>query len=385
MITHDQAKMTVLHVITGMPVGGAQTVLRQLVECATDEGYRMPIISLSELGTVGQQLLSQGFEVSALNINRSRPTPLDFLRLMKTIGRYKPAVVQTWMYHADLLGGMAARLRVRAPVIWNIRHSDLQLGGIKAKTIMVAKTCARLSKFVPNRIVCNSHYAARLHVEMGYAKNRLIIIPNGIDVNRFTPISDGRIGLCNEIQVHHGAFLIGHFARFHPQKDHGTFIEAAGLVCSQHDNVHFILCGEDIDVQNLELTSLIEKTGHADRFHLLGLRHDMPALMAAMDLTVSSSAFGEGFSNVIGESMASGTPCVATDSGDAAHIIQDTGWVVEKRSPTGLAKAIATAIREDPTALQCRATAARDRIANQYSLPRITKEYLSLYDSALTV
>lgn len=381
MAINDPAKPTVLHLIAGLPVGGAQTVLRQLVVQAADDGYRMPVVSLTELGDVGQELTSQGFEVIALNMNRSRPTPLDFFRLMTIIGGYKPSIVQTWMYHADLLGGMAARLRVRAPVIWNIRHSDLQSGGIKAKTIMVAKICARLSNVIPKKIVCNSHYAARLHMEMGYAKERLTIIANGIDVNRFQPIVDGKAGLCNEIQVNHDAFLVGHFARFHAQKDHATFIEAAGLLCDRHDNAHFVLCGEDIDVQNQELTSMIEKTGHGDRFHLLGLRHDMPALMAAMDITVSSSAFGEGFSNVLGESMASGTPCVATDSGDAARIIQDTGWIVEKQRPSDLAEAIGAALREDPEAMRHRAAAARDRIADQFSLPRITAEYLSLYNS----
>ena len=374
MASGDRQKMTVLHLITGLPVGGAQTVLRQLVERAADEGYRMPVVSLSELGTVGEQLQAQGYEVSALNINRNRPTPLDFLRLMAVIGRYKPAVVQTWMYHADLLGGIASRLRTRAPVIWNIRHSDLQSGGIKAKTNMV-----------PKKIVCNSHYAARLHVDMGYAKNRLIIIPNGINIERFKPMTDGKTGLCNEFQINPDAFLVGHFARFHPQKDHATFIEAAGQLCGRHDNVHFVLCGEDIDSENQELATIIRKTGHGDRFHLLGLRHDMPALMAAMDITVSSSAFGEGFSNVIGESMASGTPCVATDSGDAAHIIQDTGWVVEKQSPSLLAEAIGAALREDLEALRRRAAAARVRITDRFSLPQITAEYLSLYDSVLTV
>lgn len=381
MASCDRVKPTVLHIITGLPIGGAQTALRQLVERSAEDGYRMPVISLSELGTVGANLQSQGFKVQSMNISRSRPTPLDLFRLMSMINSHKPDVIQTWMYHADLLGGIAARLCTRVPVIWNIRHSDLQLSGIKNKTIFIAKACAKISSFVPNKIICNSHYAARLHIEMGYAKDRLIVLPNGIDTTLFHPTAEDRAGLCKEIQAAQDEFLIGHIARYHPQKDHRSFIEAAGMLCKRFPNVRFVLCGEDVDSKNQDLASAIDQTGHSDRFHLLGLRSDIPKLMASMNITVSSSAFGEGFSNVLGESMASGTPCVSTDSGDAKYIIKNTGWVVGKQQPQALAEAIGSAIRETPDAMHNRAIAARERIHDNFSLPKITAKYLSLYES----
>jgi len=371
--------LAVVHIITGLPVGGAQTMLSEIARRQQQSGDRLLVISLTELGAVGEQLRQAGVQVRALGMNRSLPSPFDLFRLARLIKDFAPDVVQTWMYHADLIGGLAARLAGVRAVVWNIRHSDLRPGVDKRATIWTARLCGFLSRWLPSLILCNSHHAAGLHEKLGYQRRRIEVVPNGIDVEKFRPQSDAGASVRSELGISDKARLVGLVARFDPQKDHRRFIAAAGIVARQHADVHFLLCGSGIDAHNQDLARWINESPVADHFHLLGVRDDVPRLTAALDLSISSSAHGEGFSNIIAEAMACAVPCVVTKIGDSALIVGDTGWSVPAENEDALADAISVALAEPRDAHGLRGEQARSRIIDNFSIDEIFAKYRAVY------
>jgi glycosyltransferase involved in cell wall biosynthesis len=310
------------------------------------------------------------------------PDPAALLKLMRLLRRHRPALVQTWMYHADLLGGLAARLAGRIPVVWGIHQASLAKEGNKKLTLFTIRLCAKLSGYLPDRIICCSKAALEAHSALGYARDRMVMIPNGFDLGIYKPDPAARASVRAELDLAGDAVLVGLFARFHVQKDHRTFISAARKIHAVHGDVHFVLCGDGIDWNNPVLADWIASAGLNGVVHLLSHRNDVPRLMAAMDI-VSLSSFAEAFPNVVGEAMACGVPCVVTDTGDSALLIGETGLTVPPRDPERLADAWLKMLAMNAEMRQQQGKRARERIAEHFSLPAIVARYESLYEEVL--
>lgn len=370
--------MRLMHIITGLNTGGAEMMLYKLLSAIDREVFEAEVVSLMDIGPVGQKIRALGVPVRALGMSRGRPSLLALYGLARHIRQRSPRVIQTWMYHADLAGGIAARLAGRYPVVWGIRRSNLEPGVNRPGTIWTARACARISRRVPERIVCCSEASRREHTGMGYDPGRMVVIPNGFDNTNFHPDPGARLSVRRELGIPGEALLIGLVGRFYPQKDHGNFIRAAALLNADFPEVHFLLCGDGVTRDNKELAHRVEDAGIAGRCHLLGRREDMPRLTAALDIA-SSSSYSEGFPNVIGEAMACGVPCAVTDAGDSALIVGDTGLVVPPRRPEALAGAWRRLIGLGPEGREQLGLAARRRVGDYFSLPAVVKRYENLY------
>lgn len=283
------------------------------------------------------------------------------------------------MYHADLLGGLATLFTGRPPVVWSIRQSDLSPQHQKRVTLLTIRACARLSHWLPARVVSNSTAGRDAHVAFGYARAPMRVIANGFDTGELQPDAAARAALRRELGLTDDTLLIGMVARYHPQKDHVTFARAAGLFVRTHPQVHFVLCGDGINADNATLVGWLEREGASTQTHLLGRRDDIKRLNAAFDIATLTSSFGEGFPNIIGEAMACGVPCVATDVGDSGAIIGDTGITAPARDPAALATAWAQLIDAGPEERQRLGARARERILQHYSLRAITQQFEQLY------
>jgi glycosyltransferase involved in cell wall biosynthesis len=244
------------------------------------------------------------------------------------------------MYHANLVGALAVRMAGHVPVVWGIHHSALDPRVDKRRTMLVNRACAFLSRKLPARIVCCSEASLRIHKELGYAAEKLEVIPNGFDLERVKPDPTARVSVREELGIPADALTVGIAARFHPHKDHRNFVRAAARLHKQMPEIHFLLCGLGITWQNSQLVEWIEAAGVRDRFHLLGLRRDMPRLFAGMDIATTASR-SEAFPIAIGEAMACGTPCVVTNVGDSALIVGETGSVVAPGSGRQASRAAA--------------------------------------------
>lgn len=372
-------RLSVLHVITGLPVGGAQSALGRLLARVPAEDFAQSVVSLGALGPVGEAWRRDGVRVTALGMRPSTPDPFAFVRLVRLLRRERPDLVQTWLYHADLLGGLAARAARQGPVLWNLRQSDLDPIETKWPTRAVVAACARLSRRVPEAIVCCSEASLRVHAALGYGEAHMKVIPNGVDLTAFRPDPAARAALRNELGLAEETPLVGMAARWHAQKDHPTFLRAAALIAAQRPDVRFLLCGEAMDASNATLAGLLRELGLGAAVLPLGRRRDMARFHAGLDLAVLSSAFGEGFSNSVVEAMACATPCAVTDVGDSAAIVAETGWAVPRRDPAALAAAISEALALAPEALRARGEAARARATAHYDVAVMAQRYQELW------
>ena len=374
-----QGKTKICHVITSLTDGGAETALYRL--CTHDKQYRHTVISLMDSGKYGALLEASGIVVYYLGMPRGRMTLAGLWRLWRLLRSERPGVVQTWMYHADLVGGIVARLARIPTVCWGIRHSNLEPGKSSRSTILIARACAWLSHWIPHAIVSCSVQAASVHQAMGYARGKFVIIPNGYNLVEFAPDSEARAQLRREWEINEQTILLGMVARYDPQKDHANLVNALRLIKHKNESFQCALIGAEMDDNNHELCRLIESQGVRSNVLLLGERRDIPSVMSTLDIHVLSSSFGEAFPNVLAEAMACGTPCVTTDVGDAAVIVGDTGWIVLPSDSELLANAISEAIAEmqDAEKWAVRRSMCRDRVVLNFSLERMVGNYHNVW------
>lgn len=371
--------MKVAHVITGLFTGGAEIMLYKLLSLLDRKEFETEVVSLANVGPIGEEIRALGIQVRSLGMRPEMPNPLGVGRLATWLRRSQVDVLQTWMYHADLVGGFAAKLSGKIPVIWNVRHWSPGSESAKCTTWLTAEMCARFSRALPARIVCCSHAAQESHVRFGYAADRMVVIPNGFDLDHFKPDPEARLSVRRELDVLEDTPLIGLVARFRPEKDHQTFIRAASIVRAFFPEAHFLLCGAGIVWQNPALRDWIVRAGIQDRCHLLGERTDISRIHCALDIACSSS-HGEGFSNTVGEAMACGVPCAVTDVGDSSMIVGDSGKVVPPQNAAALAAAWRKLLEIGPERRRSLGLAARSRIERHFSLPSVVARYQRLYE-----
>jgi glycosyltransferase involved in cell wall biosynthesis len=371
--------MKVLFVITGLgPSGGAERMLFRLAR-GMSAHFERRVVSLGSLGAVGEDLQRAGIEVHALGMKGLASAPAAIVRLSAIIRAYRPDVVNTWMYHADLIGGLASRLAGVRAIAWNIRNSDLSTAYSKASTRAVARLNATLSGRVPRLILCCSEAARQIHVAQGYCADRFVVIPNGFDLGLYRPDPMAAASVRDELSIPRDAPLIGLIARWNPQKNHRGFVEAAAELMRRIQNAHFLLAGAGVTPDNLELSAWINSARIAERVHVLGLRTDIPRLTAALDVATSTSIFGEAFPNVLGEAMACGVPCVATDIGDSSYIIGDTGRVVRSNDAQALATAWEQLLRMPEGARRELGERARERVSINFDLGKVMRRYEQVF------
>ena len=375
--------LRVVHVITGLNDGGAEAVLYRL--CKHDHANQHRVVSLLGVGRYGPMLEALGVPVTTLNMSPGRPSPLAFIRLVRLLRREKPDVVQTWMYHGDLFGGLAARAAGIRAVVWGIRHTTLEPGKSKKTTIWIGKLLAKLSWWLPAKIVVCAQQAMDVHEALGYNRSKMHFIPNGYDLADFQPGLDPKGELRASLVSDQSIPLIGTVGRFDPQKDHANLLNALVILRERGIAFRCVLVGTGLDSSNTEIVEWVAQRGLVDHVLLLGRRNDIPNIMNALDLHVLPSAFGEAFPNVVAEAMACGTPCVVTDVGDAAYIVGNTGWVVPPRDANALADAIEAALDDmrDADKSSERSLLARCRIEEHFSIGRMVAAYSECWNEVV--
>lgn len=360
--------------------GGAERMLQRVIRHGNTNEFEHLVLSIKNFRQVAEELSAEGITVQSLNVEANYyKLPGAVLRLISQIRKFKPDVIQSWMYMADFFGGIASHLASPStPVIWTIRHSTLD-PAIDSRALRgCAAGCARLSRRVPSRIVLNSHAAVPIHTAAGYDGTKMQVIPNGFDVNRFSPCDQlrhetrARLGIAQDVPV------IGRVARFHANKDHVTFLKAAQLVLTQRPEVKFLICGQPQTITVQQVQQDIDSLGLTDAVQLVELQSDIVPLNCAFDIATCSS-ITEAFPNVIGEAMSCGVPCVSTDVGDAALIIADTGRVVPPQTPQLFADALLELLNLPQSDRQSLGAAARQRVIDNFELTNSTGMFLDLW------
>lgn len=371
--------MKVLHVITGLGQGGAEGCLVRLI--LADPANEHIVVSLLDEGVHGAALREHGVALHTLRFPRGGLHWRGLLQLFQILRHVKPEVVQTWMCHSDLLGGVTARLAGVPKVFWGIRNTLIAQASAPASTSGVVRICAHLSRVIPTKIVSCSESASREHSQIGYDAKRMVVIPNGIDLQRFRPDYAACARVRLEFGIGEREFLLGMVARHDLQKDHANLLESLQIFDSMDPGPwKCVLVGRGLENENAGLASAIKDKGLEAHIIPAGARDDVPAVMNALDCHVLSSAYGEGFPNAIAEAMACGTPCVATRVGDSELIVGETGWVVAPRDAHALAGALAAAASEfRTTAWADRKLSAQQRVDNHFHLEKMVRSFQGLW------
>jgi glycosyltransferase involved in cell wall biosynthesis len=374
------ARIKIVHLITTLDLGGAELTLRKLLAQMDRQRFDQVAIALIDPDpAVRAAIEAAGAPAYGLGMRPSRPSLGAFRRLTRLLRAERPAILQTWLYHSDLLGLLAAGVTRVPTVVWNIRNSKMDTAQYHRLTAWTIRACARLSGR-PRAVIVNSEAGKQAHLQAGYRPREWLVIPNGIDTCLFRPDPVARAAVRRELGIADEAVVIGLIARFDPMKDHATFLRAAGMLGRRRPEVQFLLAGRGVAFDNAGLADAVEREGLAGRVHLLGPRQDIPRLCAALDIATSSSRFGEGFPNVVAEAMACGLPCAVTDVGDSAAIVADTGKVVAPGDPDGLAAAWSELAALDPAARQALGARARRRIEQQYPIAELIRRYEAVYE-----
>ncbi|QIE24805.1 glycosyltransferase [Caballeronia sp. SBC2] len=385
--------MKIVHVITDLSVGGAETMLVRLISTSRRDGLQHVVISLSSQAPLAERLVALGVEVRVLGMGRGAPSARLFSRLVQWLDELEPDVVQTWMYHADLLGGTATYaaqimrwLRgaaVRRPaLLWGVHHTDLRLTGSSRATRWIARACALMSSRVPDMIVCCAESARSSHRQGGYCPQRMTVIHNGIDLERFRADPVCRETLRRSLGIELNAPLVGIVGRYHPVKDYGTFVAAMRVVLDAMPQCRFVMAGQGLDPGNRELVALLDATQTSYACRLIGPQAEPQTLLAGLDVFCLSSK-SEGLPTVIGEAMACEVPCVATDVGDTALLIGATGCVVRPEDPQALGRALIAMLNRSHAERTALGHAARSRINSLFSIEASWRRYEETYVEAL--
>lgn len=373
-------KKKIVHIITGLGNGGAESMLYKLVTNMDYNLYDITVISLLNKGVTGLKLEEKNINVINLNINK-------FGGFIRAIGRTKKTcksadVIQTWMYHADLFGFIIAKVFSRKKLIWGIRHGVLEKGKDKKSTIIIAKINALLSKYV-DEIVCCSQVSKDYHESIGY--KRIKVIPNGFDIKDFDGIEDNIIELKKSLNIEISTKVLVSIGRWNKSKNYPNLIKAISLLKDERKDFICLLVGNGL-LENEELSNLISKYNVGECINILGQRSDVPQILAMSDIFVLHSDI-EGFSNVLGEAMLSNTFCIATDVGDNRYILADCGIIIEKNNPVKLNNAIKYVLDiyekidkdSNKILLETCKEKGKNRIKENFSIQYIVKEFYSLY------
>ena len=369
----------VLHVISGLAVGGAEMALYRLILESRGSHYIHSVVALTPGGGMHERFVEAGINLIVLDVRRSPVS--HFLRLYRLVRTIRPDIVQTWLYHADLLGGLAARLAGNRNVIWGVRTTDVD-GGCARATVFVRHLCASISRWVPHTIVCVAEAARRSHLLVGYDVTRMAVVGNGFDLSILTATQSQRNQLRTQCDFGADDIVLGTLGRFNLDKDHANFVQAAGQLARRHDRLHFLMVGKNLDSHNSDLMRWIDDTGYPDRFVLLGERADVPVCLAAMDIFCLSSRT-EAFPNAVGEAMAMGLPCVATDVGDVAVVMADTGVLVSKANPEALARGVEGLLALGPDYCEQMGQRAKARIHAKFTMDCARKRFEIIYEDVL--
>jgi glycosyltransferase involved in cell wall biosynthesis len=360
----------IVFVTAGLGGGGAEAMLARLATAKPAVADDIIVVSLLPAEAHAERLRATGVTVLELSFDHAAGVAAGIITLAKLIAEQRPDIVQGWMYHGDLAALVALLMsgrRKTTRLVWSIRCSTLDLRQYSLGLRLVVKACMRLSAW-PDLVIANSVAGLKSHLALGYRPRQAEVVANGIDADAYRPDVIARRAVRCELGIPESAIVLAHVARVDPMKDHAIFLAAMARL----PDLFALLVGAG--TENLPAARNIFR---------LGRRGDVARLLAAADFVVSSSRFGEGFSNALAEGMACGLPAVATDVGDAQLIVGDSGILVPAHNASALANAISMLAREPGTVRAQRGARARAHIVHNFNMPRAAQQFAELYSSLM--
>lgn len=377
------SRRTALHFIPGIAGGGAETMLGNLVENMHDGAWRNVIVAVDARPWPDQARRLRGVTSAFYDLKASgtlRPGVIRELR--KIIREVKPDVVQTWMHHADFVGGITARLCGVRNVVWSIHCREIHRNpGESALRHSLFRTALRLaSKFVPRKIISCSAAAIEDHAANGYPRQKMEWIANGICTDKFSPQPGEGLVLRQQLGLPADAAVIGYAGRFHEMKQMETFLRAAALTLQKNPAAYFVLCGGEESSLTDEAKSALSLLSDRSRIRFAPFRANMERFYSALTI-FSLSSRTEACPMTLLEAMACGIPCAATDVGDCAALLGSRDFIAPPGDAFALSAAWEHVLSLSDDARQDLSTRLRKRVVSQYSIGGCARRYEAAYDA----
>jgi len=346
--------------------GGTERQLVALASRLHGKGESVAVVTFYPGGLFRKNLEAAGVQIFSLE-KLTRWDVLGFVgRLIGLVRELRPTILHGYLGTSNILTVLLKPLFPGIRIVWGVRASDMDLNQYGWVDRGLYRLECALSRFA-DLIIANSYAGLNYAVAHGFPKEKMVVISNGIDTDEFFPDPDLRKNVRGNLGVSETDHLIGLVGRLDPMKGHPTFLKAAALLTRERTDVRFLCVGDGPHPYQSRLRSMSEELGLGKRLIWLSSAEDMSAIYNAMDVMTSSSSFGEGFSNAIGEAMACGVPCVVTDVGDSKQIVGDFGEVVPPTDPRALAQAWSRMLKPNENE-QRRRIQIRTRIMEQYGL-----------------
>ena len=374
----------VCHLVGSLEIGGAERVLVEFIRNTEGTVFRNYVISIKDVGDLKEEISKAGVPVLGIGKGGTIRAALALPRIREIIKSNNIDVIQTWMYHADLIGGLATNiLPMSVKLFWGIHNGKIDKRYLNSRTIIVIRICSVLSRLLPVGVICCSAKSRLEHMLFGYSKDKMVVIANGVDTDKYFFSPSRRDRIRNELGIEDSHIVVGMIARYDEVKRHAVFIDVVSEVSKSIPELRILMCGEGITEDNITLMNRIDKSDIADHCFLLGRRDDIPTMLSALDIVVSTSEY-EAFPMIIVEAMAVGRTCVATDAGDTGAIIGEAGFVSGIEDSQGLVKNLKTAINLTPSERERLGKLARQRVEELYSIQKMVAHYKELYSSAIS-
>jgi glycosyltransferase involved in cell wall biosynthesis len=381
--SHPTRRLRIAFLANQLAYGGAERQLVVLARSLRDRGHIVSVLTLSPGGGLEQELHDAGVRVRSIDKRGRWDIASFFIRLQRAVREESPDILHGYLATANIATTLIRPFFPGMKTIWGERASNMDISRYHWVARLSDLISTALCRF-PDLHIVNSRAGLNHAISRGYPAAKFATIPNGIDTDRFTPDPAAGLNLRRTWKVADDAVLIGRVGRLDVMKDYATFLRAASQIARQHDNVRFVCIGNGDARYAEEMRSLSCDIGLADRLLWLPGQADMNAVYNALDILCSSSAFGEGFPNVVGEAMAAGVLCVVTDVGDSAILVGDERFVVPPGDPVRLASRIEYLLSISKTERNDIRAHLRDRVVEHFSVARLTSAtetaLLALFD-----
>lgn len=370
----------ILFLARSLNYGGSERQLVALAIGLHQEGQSVAVATFYPGGPFQHSLESAGVSVSSLG-KHSRWGLVGFVwRLIRLVRRVRPKILHGYLGTSNILAVCLKPFCPGMKVIWGVRASNMELERYGWLDRLLYWIECRLSQCA-DVIIVNSHVGLDYAVSHGFPREKMVVIANGIDTERFYPDRHARARVREMWGIRAEAYLIGLVGRLDPMKGHMTFVRAAAVLMTQRPDVRFVCVGDGPELYQRRLVALTEELGLKDRLHWVPASENIASLYNAFDIATSASYYGEGFSNAIGEAMACGIPCVVTDVGDGKLIVGETGSVVAAGDPKALALAWKNMLEMGPAERERQGQCARARIVQNFSLARLIKSTSQVFNA----
>jgi glycosyltransferase involved in cell wall biosynthesis len=375
-------KIAILFLIRSMHVGGTERQLVALAKGLDKHRFDVHIALLYGDGALLKELKDvQNIEVTDLEKKGRWDLVKFFWRLIRFIRHNSFDIVYSFLPDVNLIATLAVFFgRHRHRLIWGIRASNLDFHR-HGRLPKISYRLQRLLAGIPDIIVSNSEAGLSSIVRLNPFVKKTVVIPNGIDLQRFRPNIDARIEYRKRLNVTDHERLIGIVARIDPMKDYETFIESVSILERKVKNLRFICIGGGPADYRARLAKFAAKKKIDEKIIWYGTCFEMPSMYNALDIVCSASSHGEGFSNAIGEAMACGIPCVVTDVGDSKMIVGDAGVVVAPGEPEALAAGIQKILQRKAENKDLLADQVRRRIVSNFSVDQLVSRTSTVFEN----